>query len=369
MEIMISGSVSSEGTRKFAENSGVNLNNFNNFENLHLSNVGVGTYLGDADAKTDELVTSAVKQSILSGVNIIDTAINYRSQKAERSVGKAISELIDDGKITRDQIFLSSKNGYVTNDADVELGFWEYVKEEYSQKGVIKEGDVTSGYHCMTVPYLSDQLDRSLKNLNVECIDLMYLHNGIEGQIKDVSKEKFLENLKLVFELYEQKRKDGKIKFYGMATWECFRVTSDNPQYLSLEDTVNMAKEVGGENHGFRFVQLPYNMNYDQALLAKNQLLGTEHVSLLEAAVRLGIGIFTSVPFMQGRLLQPGVMPEFDNLKPSLRALQFIRSTPGVLAPLVGQKSIEHVSENLEILNIAPMSEDEFLELVKKLTS
>jgi aryl-alcohol dehydrogenase-like predicted oxidoreductase len=369
MEIMISGCVSSEGTRKFAENSGVNLNNFNNFENLHLSNVGVGTYLGDADAKTDELVTSAVKQSILSGVNIIDTAINYRSQKAERSVGKAISELIDDGKITRDQIFLSSKNGYVTNDADVELGFWEYVKEEYSQKGVIKEGDVTSGYHCMTVPYLSDQLDRSLKNLNVECIDLMYLHNGIEGQIKDVSKEKFLENLKLVFELYEQKRKDGKIKFYGMATWECFRVTSDNPQYLSLEDTVNMAKEVGGENHGFRFVQLPYNMNYDQALLAKNQLLGTEHVSLLEAAVRLGIGIFTSVPFMQGRLLQPGVMPEFDNLKPSLRALQFIRSTPGVLAPLVGQKSIEHVSENLEILNIAPMSEDEFLALVKKLTS
>ena len=51
--------------------------------------------------------------------------------------------------ISRDEIFLSSKNGYVTNDADVNLGFWEYVKEEYSQKGVIKEGDVTSGYHCM----------------------------------------------------------------------------------------------------------------------------------------------------------------------------------------------------------------------------
>jgi len=221
----------------------------------------------------------------------------------------------------------------------------------------------------MTVPYLSDQLDRSLKNLDVECIDLMYLHNAVEGQIKDVSKEKFLENLKSVFELYEQKRNEGKIKFYGMATWECFRVPSDNPQYLSLEDTVNMAKEVGGENHGFRFIQLPYNMNYDQALLTKNQLLGNEHVSILEAAVRLGIGVFTSVPFMQGRLLTPGTMPEFNELKPSLRALQFIRSSPGVLAPLVGQKSSEHVSENLEIMNIAPMSEDEFLALVKKLTS
>ena len=366
---MISGNATLEGTTKFTENSGVNKTNFKKFSNLLLSNVGIGTYLGDADSKTDELVTNAVKQSILSGINVVDTAINYRSQKAERSVGKAITELIEEGKITRDQIFLSSKNGYLTNDADVQLGFWEYVKEEYSQKGVIKEGDVTSGYHCMTIPYLSDQLERSLKNLNLECLDLMYLHNAVEGQIKDVSKEKFMENLKSVFGLYEQKRKEGKIKFYGMATWECFRVSYDSPQYLSLEDTVNMAKEVGGENHGFRFIQLPYNMNYDQALLGKTQTIGIDSVSVLESATRLGIGVFTSVPFMQGRLLQPGVMPEFSDLKPSLRALQFIRSSPGVIAPLVGQKSEQHVSENLEIMKIPPLTEDEFLALVKKLTS
>ena len=315
------------------------------------------------------MVTNAVKQSILSGINVLDTAINYRAQKAERAMGKAISELIQDGKISRDQIFICSKNGYVTNDADVQLGFWEQVKKEYTDKGIVQEGDITSGYHCMTPTYLSDQLDRSLKNLDVDCIDLMYLHNGIEGQIKDVSKEKFLENLKLVFKLYEQKRKEGKIKFYGMATWECFRVTKDNPQYLSLEDVVDMAKEVGGKNHGFRFIQLPYNMHYDQALLSKNQLVDDVSVSILEAAVRLNIGVFTSVPFMQGRLLQPGVMPEFDDLKPSLRALQFIRSSPGVLAPLVGQKSKQHVTENLEILKIPAITDDEFLALVKKLTS
>ena len=366
---MISGHATFEGTKEFSKNSGINLENFKEFQNLFLSNVGIGTYLGDPDAKTDELVKNAVKQSIQSGINVIDTAINYRSQKAERSVGKAIAELVKEGKINRNQIFVSSKNGYVTNDADVQLEFWEYVKEEYSQKGVIQEGDVTSGYHCMTTSYLSDQLDRSLKNLDLECLDLMYLHNAVEGQIKDVSKEKFLENLKSVFELYEQKRDEGKIKFYGMATWECFRVPFDNPQYLSLEDTVNMAKKIGGENHGFRFIQLPYNMNYDQALLAKNQLLGTENVSILEAATRLGVGVFTSVPFMQGKLLTPGTMPEFNNLKPSLGALQFIRSSPGVLAPLVGQKSAEHVLENLEIMKIPPMSENEFLALVKKLTS
>jgi len=61
-------------------------------------------------------------------------------------------------------------------------------------------------------------------------------------------------------------------------------------------------------------------------------------------------------------------MPEFGDMLPSLRALQFIRSSPGVLAPLVGQKSLEHVSENLEILKIPSLSETEFLNLVKELT-
>ena len=366
---MISGFATLEGTKKFAQNSGVNQVNFKDFANLTLSNVGIGTYLGDPDSRTDELVTKAVTQSVLSGINVIDTAINYRAQKAERSVGKAVSELIQEGKISREQLFLSTKNGYLTNDADVKLGFWEYVKEEYSQKGIIKEGDVTSGYHCMTPTYLSDQLDRSLKNLNIDCVDLLYLHNAVEGQIKDVSKEQFLENLKSVFELYEQKRDEGKIKFYGMATWECFRVAKDDPQFLSLEDTVNLAKKIGGENHGFRFIQLPFNMHYDQALLGKNQIINDKQVSILEAATSLGIGVFTSVPFMQGRLLAPGVMPEFDDLIPPLRALQFIRSSPGILAPLVGQKSFEHVSDNLEIMKIPPIPEDEFLTLVKKLTS
>ena len=365
---MISGFATSEGTSKFIKNSNVNSLNFKKIHGLELSNVGIGTYLGEPNEHTDELVKNAVKQSVLSGINVIDTAINYRAQKAERSVGKAIFELISEGKISRNQIFISTKNGYVTNDADIKQEFWEYVKTEYTQKGVLKEGDISSGYHCMTTRYLDDQLERSLKNLGLDCIDLIYLHNAVEGQIKDISKEKFLENLKLVFELYEQKRKEEKIKFYGMATWECFRVSSDNPQYLSLQDTVELAKKVGGENHGFRFIQLPFNMYYDQALLAKNQTLDGIPVSLLEAASNLNIGVFTSVPLMQGRLLTPGAMPEFNDLKPSLRALQFIRSSPGVLSPLVGQKSPEHVSENLEIMKIPPMPEDEFLALVKKLT-
>jgi len=80
------------------------------------------------------------------------------------------------------------------------------------------------------------------------------------------------------------------------------------------------------------------------------------------------VGVFTSVPLMQAKLLSPGAMPEFGKLNAVMRALQFTRSTPGVLSPLVGHKLESHVDENLGIMKISPMSENEFHDLVKKLT-
>lgn len=365
---MMPGFATAQGTKEFAQGHGI-AENFRAVEGLSLSNVGIGTYLGNLDTKTDKLVTDAVKQSVAAGINVIDTAINYRAQKAERSVGLAISEMAEAKQISRSQLFVSSKNGYITNDADIKEEFWQYVQREYTKPGTIGPDDISSGYHCMKVSYLEDQLGRSLKNLGLECLDLMYLHNAVEGQIQDMSMEQFMKNLADVFEMYEQKRREGKIRFYGMATWECFRVKQDNPQYLSLQDVVQIARRVGGDSHGFRFIQLPYNLYYDQAFMLKNQSLNGTEMSILDAASSLGVGVFTSVPLMQGRLLGQGVVPEFGNLGPSLRCMQFIRSTPGVVAPLVGQKDPEHVRENLGILKVPPLSGQEFADLVKRLTA
>jgi aryl-alcohol dehydrogenase-like predicted oxidoreductase len=367
---MIRGYATPEGTANFAaKNTNVISNNFRVSKGLTLSNVGIGTYLGNPDDETDKLVISAIKKSILAGINVIDTAINYRSQKAERSVGKAVSELIDEKKINRNEIFVSTKNGYVTNDGDIKEDFWQYVNREYVNKGVIKSNDISSGYHCMTIPYLEDQLNHSRKNLGLECIDLIYLHNPVEGQIQDISQDQFMKNLELVFEFYETKRKEEVIRFYGLATWNCFRAKQDDPQYLSLQNVVNLAEKVAGKNHGLKFIQLPYNMYLDQALMFQNQSFDTRTGTIFDSAKAFDIGVFSSVPLMQAKLLAPGVMPEFGELKPNLRALQFTRSTPGILAPLVGHKSESHVNENLEILKIPPMKENEFKELVKKLTS
>ena len=128
---MITGYATPEGTKNFAERQNDDLQkNYKNIHNLTLSNVGIGTYLGNPDTETDYLVQNAVKKSILGGINVIDSAINYRAQKAERSVGNAIAQLIDNNDISREEVFVSTKNGYVTNDGDIKEDLMQYVMRE-----------------------------------------------------------------------------------------------------------------------------------------------------------------------------------------------------------------------------------------------
>jgi len=364
---MITGYATPEGTKKFVErHKEIPKQNYTNVHDLTLSNVGLGTYLGNPDIETDKLVEASVKKSILGGINVIDSAINYRAQKAERSVGNAISQLINNNDISREEIFVSTKNGYVTNDGDIQEGLMQYVMREYGKTGIVNEGDISPGYHCMTLPYLNDQLERSLKNLGLECIDLMYLHNSVEGQTH-IPRDHFLKNLKDVFEFYEKKRKEGKIRFYGMATWECFRVTPENPLFLQLREVMDIATQVGGDRHGFRFIQLPFNLALDQAYMLKNHNVDGKTVSTLEAAQKFNLGVFTSVPLMQGKLLTIDTIPKFGNSSTSVSLLQFVRSTPGITAPLIGHKLESHVKENMDVMKIPPLSDLEFNDLVKRM--
>lgn len=365
---MLPGHATAEGTQVFARSSPAHQANYRTFESLTLSNVGMGTYLGATDGATDAAVEGAVAESVSRGVNVLDTAINYRSQKAERALGRAVSGLVEGGAATREGLFVSTKGGYVTDDGDVPGDFWEYVREQYVQRGIIGPGDISPGYHCMRISYLEDQLKRSLHNLGMECVDLLYLHNAVEGQ-REMPRPEMHRRLHEIMEWYESQRREGRILYYGLATWDCFRVPPGDPQHLSLEDVVGMAVEAGGEDHGMRFVQLPFNLYFDQALRQPTQSLRGGMVSFLEAADALGVGVFTSVPFMQGRLLLSDVLPELGDDPPSVKSLQFLRSAPGVLAPLVGHKSTAHVAENLGVMEMPPLEPDRFDSLLRKLVS
>lgn len=355
---MIEGYATSKGTKRFIDRLNVKDVHVRTINGLYLTSVGMGTYLGRASKEEDEMIINAIKISLESGaMNVIDTAINYRSQRSERAIGKALNEMINHGNISRDEVFISSKNGYLTDDADLNMDIWKYIQTRLINTGIINPEDISSAYHCMKISYLEDQLERSRRNLDLECIDLMYLHNPMESQVYDVGREKFMEMLRDVFEFYEKKREEGKIRYYGLATWNSFRVKEDHIEYLNLYDLVNMAKNVR-EDHGFRFIQLPFNITMNEALTLKNQSINGDKFNIIDAAVRLGISIFTSVPLMQGKLLK---MLKYDRLTPTLLAIQFARSA-GVI-PLVGQKREEHVRENIKIAEIEPFDSKEFKEL------
>jgi aryl-alcohol dehydrogenase-like predicted oxidoreductase len=371
----VEGFATSEGTKNYTEyaiSQGRPISHFKSFDSLHLSSIGMGTYLGQPSEEDDQAVENAVFESVKSGaVNVIDTAINYRAMRSEKSIGRALLRLVKDKIISRDQIFISTKNGYITNDGDYpNIDVMEYIHRMYIQTDVITADDISSGYNIINPNYLAKCIDKSLMNMHVSSIDLVYIHNAFESWYQDVSREQFMEMLVKAFEVYEKYRAKNKIRYYGMATWTCFRVPPTSPEYLSLEQAVKSAESVGGKDHGFRFIQLPYNLAYSEALLLRNQSVRSEeNLTILQAAEKLNIGIFTSIPLFQGRLLRSQI-PDYGGISdPVAKLVQIIRSSPSVIAPLIGQKKAEHVEENLKTANMPPLSEEEFKQAIRILTS
>jgi aryl-alcohol dehydrogenase-like predicted oxidoreductase len=374
-DIYIKGFASSEGTKKFRDNAikkGKSYLHFKEFDDLILSSIGMGTYLGDLSKEDDTDIENALYESVKShAINVIDSAINYRAMKSEKSIGRSITRLVNEGIISRDEIFVSTKNGYITNDGDYPmLDVWEYIQRMYISTGIIKAEDISSGYNVLKPAYIEKCIERSRFNLKLDTLDLVYVHNAFESWHQDVSKDKFFEMLSKVFEIYEKFRSLNKIRYYGMATWTCFRVSEENKEYLSLAEVYNIAKNIGGIDHGFRFIQLPYNLAYSEALFLKNQNVRNEKkLTILEAAKRLKIGVFSSVPLLQGKLIQTKIPDYSEGLTdPIMKLVQIIRSSPSIIAPLIGQKKMDHVNNNNKISEVPPLSEEEFKLAIEVLT-
>jgi aryl-alcohol dehydrogenase-like predicted oxidoreductase len=332
-----------------------------------LSSIGIGTYLGEPDEATDAGYTSAVVAAVEGGFNVVDTAINYRLQRSERSVGAALRQLAAKG-FPRDEIVLCTKAGFLTPDGDMPDDANEYFAREYIEPGIFRPEDIAAGCHCMTPGYLADQLARSRRNLGVDCVDVFYLHNP-ETQLGEVPREEFRRRIAEAFEFLESAVVAGKIGSYGLATWNAFREDPKSPGYLSLASIEEIAREAGGTDHHLRFVQLPLNLAMPQALLRPNQVVEGKTMAMVQAARALKITLVTSAALLQGQLTQnlpPYIAEALGTKKDSVSALQFARSVPGVTTALAGMSRVEHVRANLEVIGMEPAPRDQFLKLFEK---
>jgi aryl-alcohol dehydrogenase-like predicted oxidoreductase len=365
----MSKSATKEGTTRYAQKFAGSAaeGHFREAHRLVLSSVGIGTYLGQPDVKTDEGYAAAVAAAVESGINVIDAAINYRFQRSERSIGAAIQQLAARG-IPRDEFVLCTKGGYLTPDGSMPADPNEYFFREYIQPGVFTAKDIAAGSHCMTPKFLKNQLGRSLKNMGVECVDIYYLHNP-EAQLTELTKEEFLNRVRDAFTFLESAVEAREIQYYGMATWNGFRQDARARDAMQLGEIAQIAQEIAGGLHHFRFVQLPFNLGMTEALTLGNQSVRGRDRTIMEAASDLDVTLIASASLLQGQVARnlPAFVAEALGLENDAeRALQFVRSSPGITTALVGMSRVEHAKANARLVSVPPATVDEFTKLFSR---
>jgi aryl-alcohol dehydrogenase-like predicted oxidoreductase len=352
---LIEGRATPEGTRRFQKRFARQHEShfYRQFaDGPMVSSLGLGTYLGECDDAEDARYTTTAVAAIGRGVNLIDTAVNYRCQRSERAIGDALRAAVGSGAVGRDEIVVCTKGGYVPLDRTppaTREDYHGFLEEKYFQHGVMQPSDVVAGGHCLTPRYLEDQIERSRTNLGLELIDVYFVHNP-EQQLEALDRPAFLDVMRNAFAALESQAQKGTIGVYGCASWNGFRVSPDAKTHLALDELVAIARDVGGENHHFKVVQLPINLAMTEAVRSPTQCVDTNRVPFLEAARHFTLSVVGSATLMQSQLatsLPPQVKAAFPGFETDARrAIAFSQSLP-IATALVGMRSVKHLEQNL----------------------
>jgi aryl-alcohol dehydrogenase-like predicted oxidoreductase len=331
-----------------------------------VSSVGIGTHLGDPTDAVDERYRAAVAAAFEGGINVVDTAVNYRAGRSERAVAAALRE----AAVDREAVVVATKGGFLPFDGDPPADPAAYVRREFVEPGLVAPDELARGSHCLAPEFLGRMLDRSLATLGLDAVDLHYVHNP-ETQLAVRSAGDVYDRLEAAFRLLEARRAAGDLGRYGVASWDAFRVPPDHDRHLSLaavhERARAAADAAGADEPGLAAIQLPFNVGMADAftVAAHPPPDGAEggsgegaRVSALEYARRAGLSVFASASLGQGTLADGLPEPISGRLAgdtPAQRAINFARSAPAVTCALVGTSSPAHVRENVAAGTFDPM--------------
>ncbi|MHA2069586.1 MAG: aldo/keto reductase [Candidatus Thorarchaeota archaeon] len=324
---------------------------------LQASTIGIGTYLGGEDDATDALYLEAIIEAVRHTCSVIDTALNYRGMKSERIVGRAVQGLMEKDPGIRERLTIATKGGFIPVDVESGKRPQDFFRDRFLKTGVLSETDVVMGCHSLRPEYVRECVLMSLKNLGLEYVDVYYVHNP-EIQLSVVLPGEFYRRLSGAFEVLEGFVREGRIRMYGTATWDGYRLDADELGGLSLKRVLQAAEDTSaGKRHNFKVIQLPVNVHMPEAAVVRNQEVDGKRLTILEAAVKAGLYVMTSATLLQRQALSGDTLfsfQELDNLGSSAarRAIQVVRSLDGVTTSLVGMKTAAHVRENLQLLNI-----------------
>lgn len=339
---------------------------------VFLSSLGLGTFRKEPYREENYVLSykDAVKTAVTGGINVIDTAINYRYQMSEREIGEALKELFCEAKASREQLFITSKAGFLPLDFPFPENPYAWIEETVIKKGLASKDEIVVDQHCLSPDYLRWSVEKSLENLGLETLDVLFLHNP-ETQLGYVDYMTLRMRIAQAFKLFEALVKEGKIRHYGIAAWNGFLYEVGHTEYLSLKDIVTIAEEVGGPGHHFKYVESPFNLAKPHAYTYANQK-GPDgrYYTLLQAVQGYGLQFFAASSLLQMNLFKG----KFDSrlsqmlgtgeLTDIISALQFARSG-GVLSALFGAVDPHHVEDNLLLAYLPKISNDTLQTIVR----
>ncbi|MAV64420.1 MAG: hypothetical protein CMG00_04430 [Candidatus Marinimicrobia bacterium] len=388
------------GTKRFALRAQKNnLKSFYNLsqDGLYLSSVGMGLYKGENSAKGDEEWYESLSYGLKKGINVFDTSIRYRSMRSEKILGKVIKDAINDKKIKRDEIFISTKGGLISFPDKKDKK--KYVESELVKKRNINLKEIFNYTHCINLKFIEEELDQSLENLGLEGIDTYLIHN-IEFVFMLYEKKKAYDKIELLFDFFEKAVRNKKILSYGISSWAGFRRKQNSQIYVEIRNILNAAKNVGGKNHNLKFIEAPLSVGMPYIaqkkgnkksileLIKNNKLDLLASAPLYEGHIERLINLDTlfrkagkseslnntgkaniSLPVSENSIIQLfelliasrnnkssineklNILNKNNSKNNYISALNLVRSTDGITSALTGMDRLEYAKKNLKIMN------------------
>ncbi len=229
---------------------------------------------------SQEDVTAALHRALDLGVNYFDTARNYGDSEAK--IGRAIA-----GR--RDEVVLSTKSTGRTAEA------------------------------------LLADLETSLRNLQTDAVDLLFLHTVSDGETYEqvVGPDGAVEGA-------QQARDQGKVRHIGLSNHLSWQAAINNPIFEVLMPAYSVLDPEGT-------------------------------ASLLPEALLAGMGTVVMKPLSGGQLVSP---PGSDGqpLSPDPvveGALRWVISNPNVSTVIPGMINAQQVEENVAAVERGPLSDEE----------
>lgn len=308
---------------------------------LMVTSLGLGCmgFSGSYDkAKDHNEAIHTLKQAYELGINFFDTADMYGDGHNECLLGEAFRDIF---KNSRDSIVIATKCGFETlDDGSFEMNF--------------------------SANYIKSACDASLKRLNLDYIDLYYLH-------RQPSSEEFDESILALIDLLNSE----KIKNIGLS----------EPDVESIQKVYDMLKKYNLEK---RFVAVQTEFSLFSQYPKEN--------GILEICEKLGISFVPYSPLSRA-LLTPdkktheefsfkegdfrGSLPRFksENLKHNLNirdqlqllaeekkcslaqlALSWAMNQGKSIIPIPGSQKINHIKSNIQSVDVM-LSDSDFVRI------